>query len=342
MVYETREAGRCVSRLVGRLDESVLLVQPYFRRWRGVYRLPKRLVKVTAASREVAHCTAPTINIFDQRFGAGLETFVARRNRFANLWSWFRRAIGRDATPLSLRGIYAVSKASEPSIIQTLEMAQQYLTDILDRLVVAWPKVLYAIREIAGKDVFQYLQPRLPNPPESLRLKFEIGVKLVRVAATAATEDGSPGDEDELEAVRRQIDERILMHYAMTVNTAIDQVVLDEINRAFLAPREELSVALHRFESLLASVERMTPAKHEALCCALEKLWAFACMADKEQQKQIRALADRLERTVFLEDEYEVYEDSDDESSVSVRESKKEPTANGGEAYASDRRVIQV
>ena len=316
-----------------KLGEYLLLCKPYFRRWRGIYRLPRHLAKVTVDGRPVSASTTPSVCVLTQKFPVN-ENGDPWVNVFTSVWTVLRNELKQASKPFPLGGLRCVPLVREKTVFHAVCLAKTKLRGYIQKFVEAWPASRRQIRKHVGKEIFQYLEPKLPQDLDALRAQFELGVRLVYLAPTR----------DHVDSLHRRVSRELLSTCWLPVHCQCTGMVRDGIDKLLSGPREELASALNRFTKLHAENAEASKRIRRLLRQTADLLYLFNPIADRqlcEEMLRTKELCAKAERSQDATDDDD--DDEEQDAPICVRDllvdaqgaADKEAVGDGG-------RLVQI
>lgn len=314
------------------LEENVLLVSPTLGYWRGHYHLPADDTAVSVAGETVAadDITSPQAKLLTDAYPIDAEGCPWKK-RFQRLSSRLERLKKQFSVPFPIAGVRIIPKAVAAEFLDAVlgtalpmlrqrarSAAEEGRRDDAVRLAdairtaessagsdnlrpVADPfqetqAIAYDLRVAADQfceqwddirrqlaehsTVYAKVQQKLPQTAEVLRRKFFLDVTTVQLA-TGVSDDA--------------VDRFSLARHSVAIREACYRRVDEAISSMIEGPRAELSQAVTSLSALIARGGRVTAASTKPVTDAIQKLKAFAFVADDALLSRIRTLEQSLE-----------------------------------------------
>ena len=201
-------------------------------------------------------------------YGEGHDLTVAVRNRFKH---------GSEASPGCDDTCPIADELSETqSVAYELRRATVEFGEDLSR-------ILRDIQEHTDAEVWEDVKHKIPRSPKDMCEKFNLDVVPIELAGSAESREVTSDD---------------LAAHADVVRAACQRKVSEAIENMIAEPRQQLADAIAQLAGLVDRSGRVTAKSFRPITSAIEKIRAFAFIANSELLERITELETRLDHTL--------------------------------------------
>ena len=263
------------------LEEHVVLLAPYFSRWRGVYQLPPTEIFIALAGQRVDTdaLTVPRVKLFTPQCPLDRND-KPWLQRFETIDRKFKAKIESLSVPFPIRGVRIVPLRRYEWAFAHLERTRQELSAVVQEFIEDFSSILSQIEAHVPAAIWQYVAGKLPQR-STLARKFAVGMIPIRLVGTSAT----------------VVSETDILQHQDIVRDAVRETVHTAVEAMIAGPREELADALVNLNDLIERGGRVTERTFDSIRRAIDKIRAFEFVANDDLLRQIREMEQRLANT---------------------------------------------